>query len=74
MEENRPRPDFILTAPPAKTRGERRWELLNLLGTPNGLRALQELYQVHFRLCPRHRDPLPHVMIARLLSVEYPDG
>lgn len=65
---------MLANRPQARTRTERRQELVNLVSTAFGSLKLRKLYQTHFRLNGRYQVPTPQVMIARLLSVEYPDA
>jgi hypothetical protein len=59
---------------PVKTRADRQRELFAMLATVAGRQRLCELYATHFRFAGRYAKPSANFMIARLLSVEFPDG
>jgi hypothetical protein len=57
-----------------KTRDERRQELHHLLTMPEGLDLLTHIYKTRFRLPPEGAVLPSKFMIARILSIEYPEG
>jgi hypothetical protein len=57
-----------------KPRADRKRELEALLEVPDGIKLLAHLYKAHFRVPPGSDPPAGTIMVARLLSLEYPDG
>jgi hypothetical protein len=55
------------------TRERRRQELLSLPDEPGGLNQLCGLYESYFRVTPGHVPLTAQVMVARILSVEFPE-
>ena len=55
-----------------KAREERKRELQQLLQVPNGLDLLTLIYKVSFTVRPGKPPPPGPVMVARILSIEYP--